>query len=83
MSLVTFEAEREAGLMYLRQEWVSGEGDGVEFDLTCGAGLGAPLMSLRVTVDGQSVTETVNIIAGLTAWVTRIADEIREAPDAP
>ncbi len=77
MAEVTFQASRETGLMYLRQEWVSGGDSQVDFDLTCGAGLGAPLMSLRVTVDGQSITETVNIVDGLTVWVDRLADELR------
>jgi hypothetical protein len=76
---VTFQAERnDDGLLYLRQNWVDGEGGDVSFSLNCGAGTGAPLMDLTVTVGDVRVTEVVNIVDGLTAWVDRLAAEARQ-----
>lgn len=39
----------------LRQEWVSGEGNGIKFSLDTGTGLGNPLMTLCVERKGGKV----------------------------
>lgn len=62
---------------WLKQGWIEGGNDEVKFDLSCGAGLGLPLMRLVVEVDGRMIVEQVDIVEGLTAWVDRLVDEIR------
>lgn len=77
---VTFEAELEEGRQtyLLMQQWIGGEGKGtgLEFDLTCGAGVGNSFMRLTVRRGGKMVSELVDITSGLTAWVTRLAEEL-------
>jgi hypothetical protein len=78
VSDVTFQAKRveNTGAMFLCQSWIEGEGDGVKFDLVCGAGLGSPLLRLTVTKGDQRVAELVDIRDGLTAWVNRLVAEM-------
>lgn len=78
MTTVSFEAEKNDGLLFLRQEWISGTGEGVKFNLDCGAGLGSPSMCLTVEAHGKRVTEIVDIREGLTAWVNRLVDELSQ-----
>lgn len=75
---VSFETAPGHGPMHLWQGWVTGGDDEVEFELGCGAGLGSPIMHLRVTnkATGAEVQEHVNITDGLTAWVTRLAETL-------
>jgi hypothetical protein len=81
VSDVTFQAKRveNTGAMFLCQSWIEGEGDGVKFDLVCGAGLGSPLLRLTVTKGDKRVAELVDIRDGLTAWVNRLVAEMEPA----
>jgi len=74
---VTFDTEPDEGPQFvLSVEWISGEGDGIEFDLTAGAGVGSPYLRLTVTLaNGDRVVEVIDIRKGLTAWVNAIVKE--------
>lgn len=76
---VKFEAVVDESKYHsLMQSWISGEGNGsdVTFDLTCGAGLGNASMRLTVKKGGESITEVVDIRQGLTAWISRLVEEL-------
>lgn len=64
------------GPMMLRQNWVDADpadNDGTGFSLDCGAGLGNPMMVLRVEFpDGSFVAEHADVRPMVTAWVERI-----------
>ena len=64
--------------MTLRQAWIDGsdDADGVEFHLTCGAGVGSPFMHLTVKRGGQRRTEIIDIRPFLTTWVTAVLDDM-------
>lgn len=74
---LTFERVESSIFAGLRQDWVSGEnGRGVTFDLTCGAGLGSPYMTLAVHFpDGSTVHEVANVAPMITEMVSRIVGE--------
>lgn len=42
-----------------RMDWLSGSADGVEVNLSCGAGCGSPYMVLSVSKDGDTVGEEI------------------------
>lgn len=44
-----------------RQEWLSGEGNGIKFQLDSGAGLGNPLFTLSIQRKGKSYDYTADI----------------------
>lgn len=75
--IVSFEAERPDPVpLQLMQSWVEGVAGDVTFDLVCGAGVGNACMRLTVQTPEGSITELVDIRAGLTEWVERIAGEL-------
>ena len=73
---VSFDTTGEDAPFVFSVEWISGEGDGIAFDLTSGAGVGSPYLRLTVTLaDGTRVTEAIDIRKGLTEWVNAIVSE--------
>lgn len=73
----TVIAESTSGLS-LMLEWLTGESDdGVEFQVACGAGLGNTTLRCSVTVDDNTITETIDIRPLVEAWVTDIVEEVR------
>ena len=74
---LTVEAKPQEGFGGgFRQGWISGEGDGVEFSLDSGAGLGNPYLTLHVEFeDGTTVWENIDMRTLVTAWVNSIKDE--------
>lgn len=81
----TFQAETkpENTILGLRQNWLSGEdpNDNVEFSLCAGAGLGYPLLTMEVHVDGKFVVETFNVVELAPAWCTAIVERHRAMND--
>ena len=75
---VVIRPKKEAPLA-LSVNWIDGESsDGeVVFNLTAGAGVGSPYMTLNVKVDGKSMNEYVDVRDLLTDWVERIVAEMR------
>lgn len=62
----------------LKQEWLSGEdGDDVDFILCSGAGFGNPHLELRVTVDGVTVREHIDVRELVPHWVDHIVYQVR------
>jgi hypothetical protein len=77
---VSFDTTGESSPFMLSVQWISGEGDGVSFDLTSGAGVGSPYLQLTVTLaDGTRVSEAIDIRKGLSDWVEAIVKEAEEA----
>lgn len=76
LEIETVDAE---SLMVLHQEWISGElpGQEVDFELTCGAGLGSAWVVLTASVDGKRVREAFNFSEVLPKWVDSIVDRVR------
>ena len=66
--------------MVLTQAWVEGESpDGkIEFELTCGAGLGSTHVKLSVknTVTGERRVELFEMRGVIEEWVGQIAEEL-------
>lgn len=63
----------------LHQAWIDGhdQTDNIEFSMTCGAGVGSPMIQLTVKVDGQTFYEEVHMGDAVEAWVTSIVEEAR------
>ena len=61
----------------LRMSWITGgnEDEGVEFDLSCGAGVGSPYMILSVTKDGETRYEVADVRTMLQTWVNAVLKE--------
>lgn len=66
--------------MAFMQHWLTGKSsDGeVEFDLSCGAGLGGSTVKLTVTCAGHRVVESFDIRPLVSAWVDRIVKRIED-----
>lgn len=75
---LTITAEPDDRLQ-LTQAWIDGEGDGAEFTLTCGAGLGSGHVRLTVKVGETRVTESFDIRDLTQAWAKQIIAEIADA----
>jgi hypothetical protein len=64
------------GSLVLHQEWISGDGAGTSFDLTCGAGLGNTVLRLRVEFkNGDVVVEEIDMSEAVQRWVGAIVME--------
>lgn len=78
MRELTIKAKEHKGLGPLRQEWISGKGEGVEFSLDSTAGMGGAHLVLRVEKDGKTLREIVDIRPMLEEWVDQVAEELSE-----
>lgn len=64
--------------LFLRRSWVDGTGDGVKFDLSCGAGLGSSIVHLTVELeDGRRMYSTFDMASVLVGWVDGIVEKLR------
>lgn len=59
----------------LRQEWLSGGDDEVQFNVTSGAGLGSPYMVLTVTMHDKTVYEVINVAELANDWVHKVIED--------
>lgn len=64
----------------LRMAWLSGDDDArdVHFDLTCGAGVGNPMLIMSVDHDKTTTREAIDIRDLATAWVEAIVADTNE-----
>lgn len=69
------EMEPDNG-MSLRQAWIEGTDENSSFDLTCGAGLGSPMVYLSVTVGGVTRRFRGNISSPAIDLVNQIVAEM-------
>ncbi|MEY4081678.1 MAG: hypothetical protein RL430_2108 [Actinomycetota bacterium] len=66
-------------ILGFRAGWISGDGNGVSFELDSTAGFGGSTLSLTVKFeDGARVTETIDMREVMPAWVDAIVAEHRE-----
>lgn len=80
---LTVTAERKTGWealeMGFRQEWISGEAEGVEVNLSAGAGLGSPWLILTVKEgDADTVFEAIDVRPLLQQWANKVRASLKE-----
>lgn len=62
-----------------RQEWISGEKDGVVVQLSSGAGFGNVFLTLMVAIDGEEVRwEVIDVRPLVETWAAAIEAEVRK-----
>ncbi|QDU11299.1 hypothetical protein [Gimesia aquarii] len=57
----------------LRQNWISGEGEDLEFSMDCGAGLGSPWLLITVKKPGE---EDMNFRANMKEFLGDLIQQI-------
>lgn len=62
-----------------RQEWLSGDGNGIKFNLDCGAGLGNPLFTLAVERKGKSHYYTADIRPMIQKLLAQVVETLEAA----
>jgi hypothetical protein len=72
---------RDGGMgLGLRQSWVEIEGQEgkfIEADLSCGAGLGTPWLTLAMTLpDGTVIREVIDVRQVLPLWIGAILEDV-------
>lgn len=75
---LTAKAVQDDGSRYaLRMAWLTGEGaGGVEFQLSCGAGLGSPWLELTVDRGEQRYSGRVDIREVVQQWVDAVVAQL-------
>jgi hypothetical protein len=83
LKLKATDPAEEPKLIGLHQHWIMGEDDVIEFELSCGAGVGNSFLQLVVTdtATGKKLYSNANIAGLVTDWVSILADKLAHERD--
>lgn len=73
MAEFTVVSKDASTFLSLSQHWISADGDdGLELNLSCGAGVGSPYLTMSASKGGRHVRETIDVKELFTAWADHL-----------